>query len=58
MFKPLAKNVLLLLWLTKETSATYAGIQKSNIWIKYENINNFKGRNEWYHEHSQISWII
>ena len=44
-FKLLAKIILISLGLTTAASVTNAAIEKEDLWIKCNNINNFKQRN-------------
>ena len=46
----IANNILAPLGITVAASAIDAGIQKKNTWFWKNNFNNFKRRNEWYHE--------
>ena len=60
--KPLAKSILMPLWLTASVSAISKRCSYSleNVWIRYaffglcqgNNINNFEWGNEWYHENN------
>ena len=52
---PLSKNALAPLGITAAASAIDAEIQKKNTWF-WNNINNFKWRNEWHDKNCSNSW--
>ena len=54
--KPLTKSFLIPLELTSSIS-NRCSYSYRNVWIRYNNINIFKWRLEWYHE-NKISWRI